>query len=71
MSPSGPRSGAPASFPKAVAASAAEVAGPGRLLGVRSHVVSAGEHYRAKVQTKSARNRKSGPECPELGVDRT
>ena len=39
--------------------------------GVRQHVASAGERYRAKVQIKSTRNRASGPECPELGVKQT
>ncbi len=39
--------------------------------GTDRHVTGAGERYRAKHQTKSARNRTSGPECPELGVDRT
>jgi hypothetical protein len=59
--------GAPASLPKAVAYSAVEAAGRDGLFGVRQHVASAGERYRTKGQTKSARNRKSGPECPKLG----
>ncbi len=63
--------GAPASLPKAAACSVADAARPGRLLGVRPHVVSVREHHRTKDQTKPARNRKSGPECPELGDKRT